>query len=708
MVGEWAIRLKNTERNTKVLIVANKRHIFLPLILLSIFLLSGLTTQLAGIEDHKSSKASDGSSPSNIKDTSQGSVGAEESVGEELLLFEDIPVVVSAARQKQPINQLSVPVSVLTKEDIHYSGLTTIPDLLQYIPGMDVLQSNRNNAAVGVRGLHDTFSDRTLVLIDGQAVNNPGFGATEWQRLPVLVEDIERIEVVRGPGGAVWGANAFNGVINIITKDTKDTTGLFLSDVLNHVGDNYTHLRWGHKAGRWQWRQSVGYRHQKSSEDFLSDDNFFSRDFSRKWTFDGQAKYSSSEQTDLILGWSYTNVACGDFELSGYFPGKDIRHHSTRLFSRIEHTFESGSNGHLQWFGNYLSSHMPNLMDLNTALENDLEGQFNTKLGDHKISFGGNVRLLHFEAYSKLPEEFIISGDPVKEQWVGLFGMDRWAILERLTLEGQIRGDWYSGTGADWSGRCSALYALDQRRDHILRISGAKSFRAPTMGYRRVYVTRMQIAPGLYAINFVKPWEDLKNEQIWSLEAGYTGQLGRGFTVRLDSYLQRMEDLIGGQQLADPLSLGRRFLVLDNLAGVDAYGAETEIAWTGKRGKLSAWYAFNDAHRDNSEQSIRSFLPAKHKVGLTGRLFFLDGWTLNANYRYTTTTNVDSMAISNTGASHRLDLALAKTFAEEKGEMSLGISDIFNKDRDSVYSSTQTISHETPGRTFFGRVQLHF
>jgi iron complex outermembrane receptor protein len=110
--------------------------------------------------------------------------------------------VVSASRQVQKLGELSVPVSVITSEDIHYSGLTNIPEILQFTPGVDMLKISRFRYAVGIRGLHDFISDRTLVLINGRSAESPLFGGSEYYTLPILMEDIERIEVVRGPGGA--------------------------------------------------------------------------------------------------------------------------------------------------------------------------------------------------------------------------------------------------------------------------------------------------------------------------------------------------------------------------------------------------------------------------------------------------------------------------------------------------------------------------
>lgn len=105
--------------------------------------------------------------------------------------------------------------------------------------------------AIGVRGLHERFSDRMLTLIDGHVATTPYSGGTEWLSMPLLLEDIKRIEVIRGPSGAAWGANALNGVVNIITKEPEETQGWFASTTWDLVGDSYNHVRWGAKAGKW-------------------------------------------------------------------------------------------------------------------------------------------------------------------------------------------------------------------------------------------------------------------------------------------------------------------------------------------------------------------------------------------------------------------------------------------------------------------------
>lgn len=634
----------------------------------------------------------------------------------------NVPVVVSASRQPQKIGQLSVPVSVITAEDIHYSGLTNIPEILQFSPGIDMLRISRFRYAVGVRGLHEFISDRTLVLIDGRSAESPLFGGSEYYTLPIFMEDIERIEVVRGPGGAAWGANAFNGVINIITKKPEDVLGVFSSTTMTEFGDSYTHIRVADKKDKWKWRVSAGYEDLKNSDDagagryvsnttagvnaLMGFSSFTANDFMRNWRFDSEAFYDYSDQTRISFGTGYSHAQVGDWEFGGYYPGGNGWYETVRSYTKLEHKFEDGGNGYLQWFGNFASSKVPTLMKWNW-MQNDIEGQLNFKAADaHNITIGGNLRFMQLDTKIENPQQLTYPGSPFGEQFAGAFLIDRWTLSDRLTLEGQIRGDWYSETQTDWATRLTALYAMDEQKDHILRFSFAKAFRTPFTSPRNTWTSRVPVGGGLYAFN-VRPADELENEETYSLEAGYTGRLARNLTLRADTYYQRFEKLIGyTKTYVGPLPYHKA----DNIDGADAWGAEVELALEGKPGKISAWYAYNAFQEDVSQQGIRAYVPAEHKAGLTGRLFLSDGWTFNANYKYTGATRVLDLdtTLVDADESHRLDLTIAKQFAKGNGEFMIGVSDLLNKTDDAHFAIGQLTAHETPGRMFFARMQLKF
>src|SRR5262249_244510 len=114
-------------------------------------------------------------------------------------------------------------IHVITSDDIKRSGATSIPDLLRSVPGIQVAQIDSNKWAVTARGFNRQFSNKLLVLVDGRTVYTPLFSGVFWDAQDMILEDIDRIEIIRGPGAALWGSNAVNGVINIITKSAEQT-----------------------------------------------------------------------------------------------------------------------------------------------------------------------------------------------------------------------------------------------------------------------------------------------------------------------------------------------------------------------------------------------------------------------------------------------------------------------------------------------------
>ncbi len=133
--------------------------------------------------------------------------------------------VTSASKKEQKLSRVAAAIFVITQEDVRRSGSTNIPDLLRMVPGLYVAQINGSTWAIGSRGFNQQFSNKLLVMIDGRIVYTPNFAGVYWDTLDVPLEDIERIEVIRGPGGSIWGVNAVDGVISIFTKKASDTAG---------------------------------------------------------------------------------------------------------------------------------------------------------------------------------------------------------------------------------------------------------------------------------------------------------------------------------------------------------------------------------------------------------------------------------------------------------------------------------------------------
>lgn len=157
--------------------------------------------------------------------------------------------VTTVERSISTVGRSAAAIYVVTNEMIQRSAARTIPDVLRLVPGVDVARLSASRWAISIRGFNDIFANKLLVQIDGRTVYQPDFAGVYWDEMNLLLEDIERIEVIRGPGATIWGENAVNGVINIITKKACDTQGLFVQGGGGTEERNFGSVRYGDSIG---------------------------------------------------------------------------------------------------------------------------------------------------------------------------------------------------------------------------------------------------------------------------------------------------------------------------------------------------------------------------------------------------------------------------------------------------------------------------
>ncbi len=157
--------------------------------------------------------------------------------------------VTSVSRREQPLSQAPSAIYVISREDIRRSGVTTLPEALRLVPGLQVARIDGNKWAISSRGFNNRFANKMLVVIDGRSVYTPLFSGVYWDLQDTLLEDIERIEIIRGPGATMWGANAVNGVINVITRDAAQTQGGLVTGTFGNIDHATTGVRYGGRLG---------------------------------------------------------------------------------------------------------------------------------------------------------------------------------------------------------------------------------------------------------------------------------------------------------------------------------------------------------------------------------------------------------------------------------------------------------------------------
>src|SRR5437762_2157319 len=226
--------------------------------------------------------------------------------------------VTSVSKRTQKVADAAAAIFVLTQEDIRRSGATSIPEALRLVPGVEVARIDSDKWSLGVRGFESRLSRAVLVLIDGRSVYSPLFHGVYWEGQDTLLEDVDRIEVIRGPGGTIWGANAVNAVINIITKPATETHGALFSTGGGNVDQGFVNYRYGGGNGK-NFNYRVYGKGFTRGPEFHSDNRNFD-----DWRM-GQAGFRtdwalSNRDTLTVQGDLYDAVDGEKVAVTTYFP----------------------------------------------------------------------------------------------------------------------------------------------------------------------------------------------------------------------------------------------------------------------------------------------------------------------------------------------------------------------------------------------------
>ncbi|MBI4821042.1 MAG: TonB-dependent receptor [Deltaproteobacteria bacterium] len=466
-------------------------------------------------------------------------------------------VVVTASRRAQSPLDAPNAVTLLTDEDIRLSGARSIPDLLRRVPGMDVMQMSASDWNVSVRGFNRRLANKTLVLVDGRTVYQDFLGAMLWNGLSISLSDIDRIEVVRGPGSAIYGAYAYTGIVNIITKRPEELAG---TRVLAGIGShNSLEVEGQHAArmGKVSVRASGGYvRGDKYALEFDParvdyttnvDDPALSLSRAR---LDVTAEYSVAEGARLFLGGGIND---GFQELYGVSA---IRNQAaTGLSSNLRLGYEGEAFSILTFWdrGRFESTpqfYRTGLDDLGSEVRADLlsvepvlRPSFEL-LGRHQLVVGAEYR------HKRIDWDYL--DGPHRENFFALFAQDAWSVSEKWSILASGRLDAHPLIGLLGSPRAAFIYKLT--KGQALRLSAGSAFRQPTQAESYLDLSASSPIAGV-AVTLVGK-EDLEPERIVTVEAGYLAQTDVG-EVEAVVYGNRVADLITRTPLIPtPIGLG--------------------------------------------------------------------------------------------------------------------------------------------------------
>ncbi len=289
--------------------------------------------------------------------------------------------VTSVSKKETELSLSPAAISVVTGEDIRRLGITTIPEALRLVPGMDVARVNGNEWAVNARGFNDEFAKSLLVLIDGRTVYTPASGGVFWNAQDVVMEDLARIEVIRGPGATLWGANAVNGVINIISKPAKETQGALVSTAAGTEDQPTTTARYGGQLGtNLYYRVYAKYFNRdglvdSTGRDAADDWRMARGGFRVDWEQspenlltlqgDGYGGHAARSVSSVSLNPAATQLATGREQNDG-----------ANVLGRWTHTFSEASQLSLQGYYDYFKEDDGNGTEYSHTLDFDLQDHF--------------------------------------------------------------------------------------------------------------------------------------------------------------------------------------------------------------------------------------------------------------------------------------------------------------------------------------------
>jgi iron complex outermembrane recepter protein len=507
--------------------------------------------------------------------------------------------VSSASKKDQTVSRTAAAVYVITQEDIRRSGMMSIPELLRMVPGMDVAQINANNWAISARGFNGRFANRLLVLIDGRSLYSPEFAGVFWQIQQLMPEDIERIEVIRGPGATLWGANAVSGVINIITKKAKDTQGgLFVAGGgIQERG--FGNVRYGASNG-----DLVGYRlygsyfHRGSFQNsmgrgagdswhgtlggFRSDWQLSSRD---ALTVEGDI-YEDSTQSQPRLATFKAPFTSTPLTTTTYFGGD--------LNSRWTRTYSSKSEVSVQMYYDGLSRDDVLISALINIFNVDFQERLST--GRHDLVWGTEYRI----AGDSTSGGSVVSLNPPELQTHlgSVFIQDEFTLVPgRLWFTPGIRFEQAPFSGLNFEPSGSLLWGVS--KNHSLWISAAQAERTPQRSERDLHdVTAVFPGPGgsLTSIDlFGSPAASAQNTL--DFEAGYRATVTKTLSVDLATFYDHhsgLQTTEPGAPFVSNVPVPHTVVPLYYANGMHGkgYGGEFSLGWKpSSRWKLDAGYS---------------------------------------------------------------------------------------------------------------------
>ncbi len=553
--------------------------------------------------------------------------------------------VVSVAKVPGKVMKTPAAITVITGEDLRRNEVQSIPEALRMVPGLHVYQIDANKWAVSARGFASRFANKMLVMIDGRTVYSTLFSGVFWDVQDLMMEDIDRIEVIRGPGGTLWGANAVNGVINIITKDSADTQGSLVALRAQTGPDGEIAAR----HGGWL-NDKTSYRVYGKFFDRASFENFAGEDANDQW-HQGRGGFR------MDMNVSATNKLTVQGDIYGGRSGESIKYVKP-TFPYITSTSTdapvAGGNVLGRWNRIFSKRSEITLQAYYDHIERDeffVDETLDTVDVDfqHRLDVVSSLEILYGLGY-----RYTRSDTEGKETITGIYS---YAMHPRVSknnlfsgfLQGRFRfaenkGELTLGTkvehndytGFEWQPSARVLWSINN--DHSLWAAISRSVRTPSRLERDADINVGIMAPlqdGLMTFIRLLGDDNLGSEKVYSYETGYRGRMSDKVFMDVSLYYNKYNDLIAGVPDGSPfpeISGDWARLVfpirVEEARDAETYGVELScswnpVVWWRLTGGYS-WFNLNTLDIGNSLEARQGFEEDENAHHLFSLVSYMD------------------------------------------------------------------------------------
>jgi iron complex outermembrane receptor protein len=620
--------------------------------------------------------------------------------------------VTSVSKKQQKLSQTGAAIFVITQEDIRRSGATNIPDLLRLAPGVDVAQVDANRWAISIRGFSDQHADKVLVLVDGRSVYSSSFSGVFWDMVDVPLQDIDRIEVIRGPGGTMWGANAVNGVINIITKRAEGTQGGLIAAGGGSTDHADTLAQYGGEIGSGSYRvfgrffdigNSVFPGGGQAADGwsawhlgFRSDWDLSPRD---ALTVQGDFLKTDESQTITTL---FANA------LPALYTFNDpIESTAGDILERWDHRLENGSQTSLQIYDDYSRHFEQGFLDEHNTV--DIDFQHHIALGARNdVVWGLGARLIDSwygtgYAVTIVPNrrmDYLFSG----------FVQDELKLAKALSLTMGTKVEHNSITGLEFEPSVQLVWSLNAKQS--LWASGDRAIREPSsldVGLEDDAAT-VPLGSTFGLVRTIGN-PNIKVEELRDFEGGYRAQVNKKVSLDVDAFTGLYRNLVSiAAQTPYPVTEdGLSYLVLPYLfvngARAHNYGLEFSGSWNiTNRWRIIPGYSYFHMNLDGDVSTINTV------PGVSPAHQFQVRSQLNLSHRVEfdhTLEYVSKLSVGSIPAYARLDCRLGWRVGESVDVSVVG-QNLLAPRHAEFGDGYYPLNHTLVDRGVFGRVTWHF